>query len=152
MLLPLGKPPMTILLVTLETDPYPLLLGEILKRGSGMGVMALEAEPMADLGVLVLFILLYDLFMALGAVDDPHPLRMGEALNIGMAIGTVELMVDRGSKLIIIHIEANPAFPHLLLPRGRNNQPEPLFIVHLEDIGASMAFETRLVLYRKCNP
>jgi hypothetical protein len=138
--------------VALETDPYPLLLGEILKRGCGMGVMALEADPVAYLGVFVLFILVYDLIMALGAVNDPHPLGMGEGFDIGVAIGTTELMVDRGAKLIIIDIEDNPPLPYLLFPRGRNNQLESIFLAHLEDIWVPMTFETCLVLYRKRHP
>src|SRR4030042_5460968 len=115
--LPLGQPPMAILLVALETDPHPLLLREFLKGGSGMGVVALEAEPLAYLGVLVLFILVYNLVMALGTADHAQPLGMGEVLDIGMAINTIELMVDRGAKLLVIHIEDNTTLPHLLFPR-----------------------------------
>jgi hypothetical protein len=103
--LPLGKPPVTILLVTLQTYSYPLLLGEPSEGGSGMGVVAFKAEPVADRRVLAFLILAENLFMALSTVDHPQPLEMGQIFNIGMTIDATQLTVDRGMKLVIIDKE-----------------------------------------------
>jgi hypothetical protein len=148
----LGQPLMPILRVALKADSYPFLLGEIPEGGSSMGVMALIAEPVADLGVLALVILAYDLFMTLRAVDHAHPLGMGKSLDIGMAINTLQVTVDRGTKPLIIHIEGKFPLSHLLFPGGRDDHLEPLFLVHLEDIAGPMTFETCLIPYGKSHP
>jgi hypothetical protein len=61
----LGQPTMTAFLVALEADSYTLLLREFPEGGSGMRVMALEAETLADPGVFAFVILTDYLFMAL---------------------------------------------------------------------------------------
>jgi hypothetical protein len=145
----LGQPLMSVLRVALKADSYSRLLGEVREGSSSMGVVTLEAEPVADLGVLTLFILSYDLFMALSTINHTQPLTMGNILDIIMAIDTAQITMDRGTKPVIIYIEANLPFSHLLFFRGRNNHLEPFFPAHLEDITGSVAFKTCLILKRK---
>jgi hypothetical protein len=147
--LSLGQPTMPFFIVALEADPHTLLLREFLEGGSGMRVMAFKAEPLADRGVFALVILSYDLFMALRTINHTQPLGMGKIFDIVMAIDTTQIMVDRRTKLFIVHIEGKLAFVNLLFLRGWDDHLEPFFPAHLEDIAGSMAFETCLILYGK---
>jgi hypothetical protein len=117
-----------------------------------MGVMAFEAESVADLGVFALVILGDDLFMALRTVDHAHSLRMGKGPDISMTINALQLSVDRGTKLFNIHIERKLSFFHLLFAGARNNHLEPLFPAHREDIPVSVTFETCLISEGKGRP
>jgi hypothetical protein len=148
----LGQPPMSILLVALEANPYTLLLGEFFEGGRSMRVVTLEAEPVAHPGVLALFILAYDLFMALCTVDQAQPLGMRKRPDIVMAIYALQITVDGGTKPIVIHIECKFPLSHLLLAWGRNDHLELLFPAHLEDILSPVTFEARPVLYGKGHP
>jgi hypothetical protein len=140
---------MSILIVAWETDVHPLLLGEFPERGGSMGIMALKAEPLADFGVLALIILSYNLVMALCTVNHAQLLLMGNILDIGVTIDTIQITVDCSTKFLIIYIEGKLPLSHRLFRGGRNDNIEPLFRAHLEDIAASMAFETCLILYSK---
>jgi hypothetical protein len=148
----LGQPLMPVLRVALKADSYSLLLGELLEGGSSMGIMAFEAEPVADLGMFALAILADDFFMALRTVDHAGPLRMGKCLDISMTINALQLSVDRGTKPLNVHIECKLPLFYLLFAGSRSDHLEPLFSAHLEYVTVSVTFETCLVTYRKGHP
>jgi len=145
----LGQPSMPIFVVTLQADSHSLFLGELSERGGSMGVVALEAEPVTNLGVFALVIVVYNLFMALSTVDGAQSLWMGDILNIGMAIDTLQFTVDRGTKLSIIHKESKLPLSDLLFFRGRNYHLEPFFFAQGENIRGPMAFETCFIIEGK---
>ena len=148
----LGQPLMPILCVALKADSYPFLLGKLLEGSSCMGVMAFEAEPVADLGVFALVILGDDLFMALRTVDHAHSLGMGKSRDISMTINALQLSVDRGTKPFDIHIERQLPLFYLLFAGARDNHRAPFFPALREDIPVSVAFEACLISYRKGHP
>ena len=77
---------------------------------------------------------------------------MGKGLAISMTINALQLPVDRGTKLLNIHIERQLPLFYLLFAGAGNDHLEPLFPAHREDIPVSVTFETCLIPKGKSHP